>query len=535
MSIDFRWSVDRGALKKALDKFKKTFDARSNIPVLACVEVTPDLFHGGALLRVTDLDTHHTVRLDGECTGDKLLMDFRQLLKIVDALQLGMVTVNAESFPIPEYDEVEKEVWQGSVKKKVTEQQLKYQPPAKVLGTLGKKTFSLFRWDHTSDGNDLPDAPFLVVGFPTRTFSLDLHALVAPVLHAVATDDSRYGLNGVLLEVYPDGSVGAMSTDGHRMVTHHARVEEKGKGVVGPLLPRSFCANLKDVAAGPIVLTWWRPLDCGVFLNSLSTVDTSRFIEGAPLYRVHFDLGGDGKASRTVVREDKKISVIPEVRPKTATCTVRTSSENLTDLLSSRVSLVDFQLACETIHGDVSHLHALYAEIRRSDMIRVEHPDGTVLVTKCLDGDFPDWRQVVPQRFLREATVDRKTLDAALKYVMTVASEKTHCVRVSLRDGSLLLYASNPDEGELSDEVPAETRGDLGIIPNSYTDEEGKKVVGIHKSFCIGLNGQYLRDEIAVLGTPSVELKFGDVLNPVILRHPGDDSLMCVVMPMRLE
>ena len=49
MSIDFRWSVDRGALKKALDKFKKTFDARSNIPVLACVEVTPDLFHGGEL------------------------------------------------------------------------------------------------------------------------------------------------------------------------------------------------------------------------------------------------------------------------------------------------------------------------------------------------------------------------------------------------------------------------------------------------------------------------------------------------------
>jgi len=534
---DFHWSCDRKTLKSALDRLKKTFDARSTIPVLGQLEVTPDLFHGGALLRVTDLDTHHTVRLDGECTGDKLLLDLRQLLKIVDALPQGMVTINAEAFPVPEYEDYERiqnsaaTGWKNVV---TTEQRLKSQPPAKVLGTLGKKTFSLFRWDHTSEGNDLPDAPFPPVGFPTRTFSLDLHALLSPVLHAVATDDSRYGLNGAQLEVYPDGAVGAVSTDGHRAVAH--RVQLDAEGHAGPLLPRKFCANLKDVAAGPVVLTWWRPLSCGESLTGLTTLDQSRLLKDSPMYRVHFDLGGDGKASRTVVRGEVRIGAIPEVRPKTATCTVRTTQERLTELLSSRECLDDWIHSPDVVvSGDHSHLHALYAEIGRSDMIRVEHPDGTVLTTRCLEGDFPDWRQIVPQRSLREATADRKALDASLKYVMTVASEKTHCVRVSLRDGALLLHASNPDEGELSDEVPAETRGDLGIIPNSYTDKEGKKVVGIHKSFTIGLNGQYLRDEIAVLGSPTVELLFGDVLNPVILRRPGDDSLMCVVMPMRLE
>ena len=381
-------------------------------------------------------------------------------------------------------------------------------------------------------------------------------------MHAVATDDSRYGLNGALLEVYPDDSVGAVSTDGHRAVVHHVQLDAEGHD--GPLLPRKWCANLKDIAPGPVTLTWWRPLSCGASLDGLATVDTSCFVEASPLYRVHFDLGGDGRASRTVVRKREQVRVdgygresssrlewqdsafvLPEVRPKTATCTVTTSPETLTLLLTSQISLDDWLVLPDVaVSGDVSHLRALYEETPRSGVVQVEHPDGTVLVTKCLEGDFPDWRQGVPRNLFREATVDRKALDESIKFVMTVSSEKTHCVRVSLRDGAVSLSASDYEGGDLSDDVPAETRGDVTLTGwevleaikrrrNDKLPEGDDPHVG--DTFMIGLNGQYLRDELKTLGGDKVELRFGDSLGPVIMRRPGDDSLMCLVMPMRLE
>lgn len=554
---DFFLSVDRRALKGALDKLKKTFDARHNIPVLGNVEFTPDPFTGGAVARVTDMKTYHSVTLPGTCSGGKLMVDFPKLLKIVESLPEGRIELRGEAPSPVEMVEVEKfqcdlsTQWKR-VPYKVMEP--KPQPAPKVLGSLGKKTFTLSRWDHTGEGNTLPEPLVLFPDFPHETRELDLSALLAPVLHAVATDDSRYGLNGTYLELYSDGSVGAVSTDGHRCVAHQAHLSETDAD--GSLLPLGFSKNLKDTAPGRVVMTWWKPILCGNSLQGLATVDQSRLHGDTPLFRVYFDLGGDGKESRTAVRSRKqvtvyhknsegkstprleweeKIDVIVDQDPRTATCTVRTTQEILSELLSSHVSLDDWLARPDvTVLGDVSHFHALYGEAQRSSFVQVEHPDGTVLVTRCLEGDFPDWRQIVPAKFLREATVDRKVLDEAVKYVMTVASEKTHCVAVTVQEGEIRLDVENPDGGELSDEVPAETTGELSDEVVSRKSDSDKETTET-RPFAIGLNGQYLRDELKILSGDRVELRFGDSLSIGILRRPGDDSLFCLIGPMRLK
>lgn len=561
---DFHWSCDQRAIKGALERLKKTFGKGSGITTLNNLEVTPDPFNGGALLRVSDLVSHHTVPVPGICSGDRLMLDFRQLLKIVDALPSGEITIRGEA-PAPiELIEVEKFQCDISTQwKKVPYKVMepKPRPAQKVLGMIGKKAFSLFRWDHIPEGCTLPDAPVLYPGIPHVTVKLDMTARLAPVLHAVA-DDSRYGLNGVQLEIYPDNSVGAVSTDGHRCVAHQAQLDAEEYN--GPLLPLQWASRLKCVAPGKVTLSWWQTIVCGGALSGLAAMDQDRLRENSPLYRVHFDLGGD--ASRTVVRERKQVtvykrnsegrdtpyleqqesvSVIQDKDPRMATCTVRTSPETLTLLLTSQISLDDWLVLPDvTVSGSVFHLRALYDEAPRSNLVQIEHPDGTMLTTRCIEGDFPDWRQIVPKNFLRSAIVDRKVLEGAVKYVLTGASELTHSMCITVRESAIILSASMPDTGELSDEVPAEITGDVGLSQAEVTDiVSGRRKVKLPEkddprvgdTFRIGVCGSYLLDELKVLGGDRVEIQFKDRLSAMILRRPGDDSLICIVMPMRLE
>ena len=158
---DFCWSCNRRALKSALDRLKKTFNARSTIPVLSQLEVIPDPFSGGALLRVTDLESHHSIPIPGMCSGDVLMVDFRKLVKIVDALPEGQITIRGDALPPVEYHDVEKEIHEHrQIPRTETVNEMVPRPNARVIGALGKKSFSLFRWDHLLDGNALPD--FLV-------------------------------------------------------------------------------------------------------------------------------------------------------------------------------------------------------------------------------------------------------------------------------------------------------------------------------------------------------------------------------------
>lgn len=535
--IDFRLKCQRRALKLALDKLKKTFGSGSSILPLNNVEVVPNLFDGGAVLRVSDLEVSHSVPLDGECTGEKLLLDFRQLLKTVDALPDGVLEIEAEALPPVEYGEMDKSNFDG----KGGTHKEKYPLPrdgVKVRGKLGKKTFSTVRWDH-QEGNEIPDPIACPKGCDSQEFDVDLAALLAPVLHSVATDDSRYGLNGAYLEIYPDGHIGAVSTDGHRAVAHRARTS--APTLDGPLLPLGVSKKLKDLAPGVVHLTWWRPIAVNGILdgipNNCCPVGKSR-------YSILFLVGeNEGKDSRMLTRGSTGgiTSKSYGWNEKDATCVIRTSKENLDAWLGNKIGLETF-CSYAQVTGNGGHLADLYADLGRSDMVRIDAQDGSSLTVRCLEGDFPDWRQVVPARFLREALVDAKAIDESIRYCMTIASEKTHCVRLTTHPNRIEVYVANPDSGEMQDDVQADVTGQTTVMSdqeledfNRALKEKGKEPNCEHIQFRIGCNGQYLRDEIKTLGSARVLIRFGNELNPITLTRPGDDSLLCLVMPMRIE
>jgi DNA polymerase-3 subunit beta len=133
---------------------------------------------------------------------------------------------------------------------------------------------------------------------------------------------------------------------------------------------------------------------------------------------------------------------------------------------------------------------------------------------RLVEGEFPDYNQVIPKKSERHATIDAVALHAALRRVSVVSSERTRGVRLQLDGQKLELTTINPDVGEAAEEIDIEYDG---------------SPVGV------GFNARYLIDVLQVLPSDKpIELGLNDEVSPGVLRSVGDSDYCYIVMPMRL-
>ena len=139
--------------------------------------------------------------------------------------------------------------------------------------------------------------------------------------------------------------------------------------------------------------------------------------------------------------------------------------------------------------------------------------DRATLVTRLIEGQFPDYQGVIPKEYKAMATVGHEGLLRALRRVSLLSNEKTRPVRIEFDSQHLTLCSNTPELGEASDQIPTDYQGD---------------------ELTIGFNARYLMDALAVTNDNDVCLEVTDAVNPVILRPAGSDSFFCVIMPMRV-
>ena len=155
-------------------------------------------------------------------------------------------------------------------------------------------------------------------------------------------------------------------------------------------------------------------------------------------------------------------------------------------------------------------------------VISIGFRENMVLVTKqkielfmrLIDGDFPDYTKVIPKGNPNIAKIDHEELLQALRRVSILSSERYKGIKMDFADGKVLISANNPDLGEAVEEVETEYEG---------------------KPLSIGFNARYLLDVLGVLeseGEIHIELK--DELSPSVIRKPGKEGYLYVLMPMRL-
>jgi DNA polymerase III subunit beta len=139
--------------------------------------------------------------------------------------------------------------------------------------------------------------------------------------------------------------------------------------------------------------------------------------------------------------------------------------------------------------------------------------DGLVMVSKLIDGNYPNYLQVLPTKNTKKVTVSKDSLTHAVKRVSILSKEKTNAVKLQLEKDRLMLSTNNPEVGEANEELGVEYGGE-GIT--------------------IGFNSRYLLDVLTAMDRASVALELSDPLSPCLITEDGDEHYKCVVMPMRV-
>ena len=138
---------------------------------------------------------------------------------------------------------------------------------------------------------------------------------------------------------------------------------------------------------------------------------------------------------------------------------------------------------------------------------------GLSMFMRLIDGQFPDYKEVIPKELETPLKLPRASLLDTLKRISLLSEEKSHAVRVELAEGHLRISSQNPDLGEATEDLPVEWTG--------------KKVE-------VGFNARYLVDVLSVMGTDEVTFEMVDEQSPGVLRPAGDKSFTAVIMPMRI-
>ncbi len=142
--------------------------------------------------------------------------------------------------------------------------------------------------------------------------------------------------------------------------------------------------------------------------------------------------------------------------------------------------------------------------------IRIETAD-LLIVSKLIDGTFPDYERVIPRENDKVITVNRDEMMKAVERVVTVSSEKGRAVKLSIAPGSIAL-AARSDAGSAEDEVAADYSGE---------------------PFDVGFNSQYVRDLFNVLPSGEVTMKLRDAGSPAVVTG-GLEGWDGVLMPVRV-
>ena len=139
--------------------------------------------------------------------------------------------------------------------------------------------------------------------------------------------------------------------------------------------------------------------------------------------------------------------------------------------------------------------------------------EGVALVSKVIDGSFPDYTRVIPVGNPRRMEVDAAEFASAVDRVATVSSERSRAVKLALSEDRLVLSVNAPDSGAATEEVAV-----------AYADEPLE----------IGFNAKYLLEIASQVDRENAVFLFNASGDPTLVREGDDESAVYVVMPMRV-
>jgi len=138
--------------------------------------------------------------------------------------------------------------------------------------------------------------------------------------------------------------------------------------------------------------------------------------------------------------------------------------------------------------------------------------DNTTLVSRLIEGQFPDYEQVIPKEGKNKIILDREKFLWAAKRVSILTSPDSQSIKVDLLNNKLIFSKHSPDMGEAKEEIDIEHKG---------------------AELSVGFNPQYLIDALKNLRDKAVSLELSGSESPGVIRAEG--SYVYIVLPMQLS
>ena len=139
--------------------------------------------------------------------------------------------------------------------------------------------------------------------------------------------------------------------------------------------------------------------------------------------------------------------------------------------------------------------------------------DKSVLISKLIDGSFPDYQKVIPEDNDNILTVNRNTFCTAVDRVSTITNEKSPAIKFKLLKNIMNMTSIDSESGQATEDIVTE-----------YSGNEME----------IGFNSKYILEMISNLDDENVIFSFKDSSSPVIAKEQSSPNLIYVLMPMRV-
>ena len=163
-------------------------------------------------------------------------------------------------------------------------------------------------------------------------------------------------------------------------------------------------------------------------------------------------------------------------------------------------------------------IHELTKALANEGQVKISTTDNMAsfemehctIISKLIEGVYPNYQQVIPSQCEERITVERESLLGALRRTAIVSNERNPSVKVSITKNQMQIMASDNDIGEANEQIPIKYSG---------------------KSITMTFNPDYLMDPLKYLSSDDVAIEFSDELSPAVVK--SNIPFIYVLMPLR--
>jgi DNA polymerase-3 subunit beta len=355
----------------------------------------------------------------------------------------------------------------------------------------------------------------------------ELAQKLAVVARAVSTRVSVQILSGVLLRA-ENGRLHLAATDMELSLRSSLEAQVEGEGAV--VVPGRLLVDLVRLLPAAEVTLEHRAeegvvhLTCGPSSSTLHTYSAEDFPRLPDLDAVG-TFTVDREALLDTISRVARSASRDESRPVLTGILVRFEGGRLVMVAtdSYRMSVKETALG-----GESPELEAIIPARALSELSRIAQSGETLelgvhenqvvfaadevwLTTRRIDGQFPNYRQLLPESFEHEVALPRTELLDAVRRVAVMA-QRNSPLRMRFAEGELTLLAQTQDVGEAKESLPV-----------GFTGEPLE----------IGFNADFLREGIESVTADEIQLRLISPLRPGLIRAEGDD-FWYLIMPIRI-